>query len=138
MQVRTVFASVLLGLFLVSGAAPAQALPPLEQDPRVAREFFAVAVGDAIRRNCPDIAPRLLRLIYRQNALKRYALSLGYSGSDIEDLLDDPAAKARLEARRDAYLASQGVTEDDSESYCRLGRAEIEKNTFTGWLLRAN
>ncbi|MCG6901511.1 MAG: DUF5333 domain-containing protein [Rhodobacter sp.] len=48
------------------------------------------------------------------------------------------AARARLKADRDAYLADHGVTAGDAESYCQLGRAEIEQNSLTGWLLRAN
>ena len=47
-------------------------------------------------------------------------------------------AEARLKAMRDAYLTNNGVTKGDADSYCRLGLAEIEKNSLTGWLLRAN
>ena len=124
----------------LAGASGAQAAPdrPLADNPRVQSEFLAAAVGDAIRKNCPTISARLWRVWKRANDLEDYALSLGYTDDDIDAMRDDPAAKARLEAMRDAYLDKHGVTKGDADSYCRLGYEEIEKNTLTGWLLRAN
>jgi len=79
----------------------------------------------------------MFRVMGRANELEDYALGLGYSKADITAMRKDPAARAELKARRDAYLAQNGVTAGDAASYCRLGLAEIEKNSLTGWLLRA-
>ncbi len=127
-------------IFALSVAAPSAAavLQPLEDNPRVQGEFLAAAVGDEIRKNCPTISARLFRVFKKANELESYALSLGYTKADIKTMRESPAAKARLKSMRDAYLAEHGVTKGDPESYCRLGREEIEKNSLTGWLLRAN
>ena len=118
--------------------ATASPLPPLEENARVKAEFLSAAVGDEIRKNCPGISARTLRALGKLNDLRSYALGLGYSNADIKAMRENPAAKTNLKALRDAYMAKHGVTEGDSESYCRLGREEIKKNSLTGWLLRAN
>lgn len=118
-------------------AAPAQALPPLAENERIVGEFFSVAVGDAIRKNCGSVSARMLYVLRKASELEDYALSLGYTESDIEEMRSNPANKARLRAMRDQYLAENGVVAGDEESYCRLGRKEIDNNTFIGSLLRA-
>ncbi|WP_425049901.1 DUF5333 domain-containing protein [Psychromarinibacter sp. S121] len=130
--------TTLAAVLVTASAGAAMALPPLEDDPRVVREFFAAAVGDEIRNNCPSISARMLRVVVRAKELESYALKLGYSQDDITQMRKSPEAKAKLEAMRDNYLAKNGVTPGDAASYCRLGMAEIEKNTLTGYLLRAN
>ncbi len=132
---------VLLGGFLAvsvsAGTSGAEELPPLEDNPRVQHEFLSAAVGDAIRKNCPTISSRMLRVFFRVSELRNYALSLGYTREDFNRLRNNPEAKARLENMRDSYLAEHGVTEGDTDSYCRLGYEEINKNSLTGWILRA-
>jgi len=119
-------------------SAAAQDLPPLKENPRVRGEFLSAAVGDEIRKNCPSISARDGRVRSRTLSLINYALGLGYSWSDINRMRRDPVAIAELEALRDAYLAQNGARRGDPDSYCRLGLAEIAKNSLTGWLLRAN
>lgn len=128
--------AVLLAIAAAAGAA--QALPPLKDDPRVQREFLAVAIGDEIRKKCPSIRARMMRVLSRANDLESYALGLGYTKADISAMREDPGAKAWLTAQRDHYLSKNGVTPGDTDSYCRLGLQEIAKNSLTGWLLRAN
>ncbi|MDJ0825931.1 MAG: DUF5333 domain-containing protein [Rhodobacter sp.] len=128
---------VFLAPMLIASSAAAAVLQPLEDDTRVRAEFLAAAVGDEIRKNCPTISARMFRVLRRASDLKDYALSQGYSEDDIDAMRESPAAKARLRAMRDAYLAKHGVTNGDPDSYCRLGYEEIEKNSLTGWLLRA-
>lgn len=125
-------------LVFVSTGAVANALPPLETNDRVHSEFLAAAIGDKIRKNCGSISPRIFRVLRKMNALEDYAHSLGYTDADIENMRKNPDAKAKLNAERDAYLAQNGVEMGNEESYCRLGRQEIEKNSLTGWLLREN
>lgn len=129
---------ILIAATLFAGASAAQALPPLKDNPRVVSEFLSAAVGDEIRKNCPTISARMFRVFSKARDLEKYAISLGYSQGDITAMRKDPEAKAKLNAMRDAYLAQNGVTAGDADSYCRLGLAEIEKNSLTGWLLRAN
>lgn len=123
---------------MLTAPAAASPLPPLEENARVKSEFLSAAVGDEIRKNCPSISARTFRALGRVNELQNYALGLGYTKADIKAMRENPAAKAKLKAMRDAYMTKHGVREGDSDSYCRLGRQEIEKNSLTGWLLRAN
>ena len=132
-----VFTSVAAACFAL-GASAATALPPLSENERVRAEFLAAAVGDEIRKNCPTISARFWRVYRRAGQLEDYARSLGYSDAEIDAIREDAAAKAQLKAMRDAYLQKAGVTKGDPDSYCRLGLAEIEKNSLTGYLLRAN
>ncbi len=133
------FKPTILVLMLATGAAhAANGLPPLQENKRVRSEFLSAAIGDEIRENCPTIQARDGRVQARALKLVNYALGLGYSWSDIHAMRKDPAAKAELKRLRDAYLARNGVTAGDPDSYCRLGLAEIQKNTLTGWLLQAN
>lgn len=134
----TKMTQIALALTLTATAGAAQALPPLGDDPRVRNEFLSAAVGDEIRKNCPTISARFFRVIGRAKELEDYALSKGYSEDDIAAMRKDPENKAELKRLRDAYLAQNGVVPGDADSYCRLGLAEIEKNSLTGWLLRAN
>lgn len=128
------YAALFVPLFTVSAAA----LPPLQDNTRVMGELVAGEVGYQIQKHCPSIKPRALRAMGRVNTLKKYAESLGYTDADFRALSKDPAARAKRDAMTDAYLAQNGVTKGDADSYCRLGYQEIEKNTLTGWLLRAN
>lgn len=122
---------------LMPATIAAADLPPLGQNERVVREFFAVAVGDEIRQNCPTISARIFYVLGKARELERYAKSLGYTDAEIRAMRKDPENKARLEAMRDAYLAENGVVPGDAESYCRLGRQEIANNTLIGSLIRS-
>ena len=128
---------LIFGFLVLAGGAGAATLEPLEDNPRIQREFLASAIGDAIRKNCPTISARMFRVFRAAGRLEGYALSLGYTKDDIKAMMNSRSAKARLDAMRDAYLAENGAIKDDQSSYCRLGYQEIENKSLTGWLLRA-
>lgn len=128
----------LMALILCApGTTMAQAadLPPLEQNARIMNELVAGEVGYQIQKHCDSLGPRRFRALGRLNQLGDYARSLGYTDADFRAVSKDKAARARRDALVDAYLAKNGVHPGEPESYCRLGRAEIEKNSLTGWLL---
>ncbi len=130
--------AVLAAFALTATASAATALPPLESNKRVMGELVAGEVGYQIQKHCPDISARKLRALGKLNELAAYARSLGYTDGDFRALSKDGAARDLRDARVNAYLAQNGVVQGDAESYCRLGREEIEKNSLTGWLLYAN
>ena len=132
---RTWWALTVVGASLSAGVA-ASNLPPLIEDSHVTGEFVAAAVGDEIRKNCPTISARVFTVLGRINDLSAYARDRGYTDDEIEAFRKDPANKAELNRRRDAYLAENGVVAGDAESYCRLGRREIEARSRIGTLLR--
>jgi hypothetical protein len=126
-----------LMLAVVPGAsARAQSLPPISTNQHVMERLLAASIGDAIRRNCPSITDRTF--VVRTEALKLYnhARSLGYDHEAIDGFLRDRAERRAVHRQRDAYLEANGVVPGDAESYCRVGRAEIESNSLTGRLLR--
>lgn len=116
-------------------ASPAAALDPLSSDRYINDRLIAARIADRIRRECPTINGRLVYAYSQARALQRYALDKGYSREEIDAFLDSKADKARIYAVAEDYLARNGVVKDDPESYCRLGRAEIERRTVTGSLL---
>ena len=116
-------------------ASPAAALDPLSSDKYINDRLIAARIADRIRRECPTINGRLVYAYSQARALQRYALDKGYSREEIDAFLDSKADKARIYAVAEDYLARNGVVKDDPESYCRLGRAEIERRTVTGSLL---
>ena len=74
---------------------------------------------------------------YFLNNVKQTAKSLGYSDAEIDAYRKSDSNKARMKARGAAYLQANGVDTSDPESYCALGRAEIQKSSRIGSLLRA-
>jgi len=120
-----------------AGQAAQADLPPINQNDHIVTSLLAAAIGDEIRKNCPDIGARLLRAFREARKLERYALDKGYSEDEIEAFLDSPDEKDAMRARRDAYLAANGVKAGDADSYCALGRKEIAEGSLTGTLLRA-
>ncbi len=129
--------AALAALILSAPATAAPALPPLENNARVMGELVAGEVGYQIQKHCPSIDARKVRALFKLNELANYARSLGYSDDDFRAISKDGAARAKRDALVAAYLKQNGVVEGDAESYCRLGREEIEKNTLTGSLLSA-
>lgn len=134
-MIGNILKSLTFVLVLPASVAAATGLPPLTENERVVGEFLAAAVGDEIRKNCPTIYPRLFYVLRKANELEDYAKSLGYTDEDIRAFRKEPENKAFLRGLRDEYLAANGVVAGDEESYCRLGRQEIENGTLIGSLL---
>lgn len=118
-------------------AGPAWALPPLSEQDGINDGLLAVGIADEIRTQCPDISARMFKALSFMNGLKSQAKSLGYSDAEVKAYTKNKTEKAKMRARGEAYLKEHGVTPGDAESYCALGRAEIEKNSQIGALLRA-
>jgi hypothetical protein len=123
---------ILLGL----SAGIVDAKQPLRDVKSIDNAVFDVAVADEIRKKCPEIAPRLVRAYTLYRATRSEARALGYTDAEIEAYADSDAEKARLRAKGDAYFKANGVVASDPQSYCALGRKEIEKSSRIGSLLR--
>ena len=118
------------------GTAAGASNPPLRDVKSIDDAVFDVAVANEIRKNCPDISARMLRAVMLYRDVKKQARALGYTEDEIEAYADSDAEKARLRARGAAYFAANGVVTDDPQSYCALGRKEIEKSSRIGSLLK--
>lgn len=118
-------------------ATPAAALEPLAQEKYINDRLVAARVADRIRRECPSIEGRVVYAFMKARELKAYARGKGYSEAEIEAFLDSRADKDRIYAVAETYMAGKGVVAGDADSFCRLGRDEIARNTVTGSLLSA-
>ena len=115
----------------VAGKPSLQSIEPVEAG------LFTVAVADKIRRECGEISGRFLKARSVLSGLYDEARARGYSDAEIETYVTSDTQKSRMRAKRDAYLAGQGVVKSDPASYCAAGRAEIKKSSQIGALLRA-
>ncbi len=128
----------MLILSLVSGLAAGSvtAAQSLRDLPQVETGLFAIAVADKIRRECGDISGRVFKARVELRALYDVARSRGFTDAEIEAYVNADTEKHRMRAKRDAYLAEQGVVKSDPETYCAAGRAEIRNASRIGALLR--
>ena len=120
---------------LVAGDGTA-AKPSLRDVEPVESGLLAISVADKIRRECGAISGRLFKAHVHLRALYDVARSQGYSDAEIEAYVTAEAEKNRMRAKRDAYLARQGVVKSDPETYCAAGRVEIRNASRIGVLLR--
>ncbi|KIN72992.1 DUF5333 domain-containing protein [Sulfitobacter guttiformis] len=119
---------------LSTGAAIAK--PPLRDVARIDNAVFDVAVADQIRKKCPQMAPRLITALSLYRETRKLARELGYSNDEIEAYADSDMEKARMRAKGEAYMRANGVVISDPQSYCALGRKEIQKASRIGSMLR--
>ncbi len=118
-------------------ASPVAAKPPLRDVAAVDGALLDMGLADRIRKECPDISARMIRAISYLHNIQQTARSLGYTDAEIDAYRKSPEEKARMKARGAAYLQANGVDTSDPQSYCALGRAEIQKSSRIGSLLRA-
>ena len=128
---------LLTGLFGICATATV-ALTPLPEEKHINQQLLAAAVGDEIRKNCPNISARMFVVWRKANALEDYARGKGYSEDQVNAFLKDKSERKRMEGLRNSYLATNGVTKGDADSYCALGQKEIKDKSLIGELLRAN
>ncbi len=124
-------------LIMTFFAGSALAAQGLRQEERVENGLFAIAVADKIRSECSTISGRVLKALSQMQELADYAQSIGYSRAEIKAYTQSDTEKQRMEAKRDAYLRTQGVVQSDPETYCAAGHAEIQRSSRIGGLLRA-
>lgn len=130
---KVMIALISLGML----ATPVAAKPPLRDVAAVDDALLDLGLADRIRKECPDISARMFRAIGYLNDIQNTAKSLGYSDAEIDAYRKSDAEKARMKSRGAAYLKANGVDTSDPQSYCALGRAEIQKSSRIGSLLRA-
>ena len=124
-------------LALAAVTAQATAKPPLSDVPEIEDPLFWVAVAHEVTKQCPSISARYFKGFATLSELRRRANELGYSDAEIKAYVESPQQKARMRAKGEAFLADHGVTYDNLETFCVFGRAEIEKSSAIGVLLRA-
>ncbi|MCL6283972.1 DUF5333 domain-containing protein [Ruegeria sp. 2012CJ41-6] len=114
-----------------------EAKPPLRDVAEIDNELYFIAIANEIDKQCDSISGRRLKAIGVIWDLKSKANALGYSDREIRAYVDSDAEKVRMRRKGEAYLAQNGVSYGNPESFCVLGRAEIERNSAVGVYLRA-
>lgn len=135
--IRLVFAAV-LGVAAMAAAPPtAAAKPPLREVAEIDDALYWIAIANEITKYCDAIGGRRMKAIGVMWGLRSRANELGYSDSEIRAYVESDAEKARMRKKGQAYLAANGVSYAEPESFCALGRAEMSKNSAIGVYLRA-
>lgn len=117
-------------------AGTVSAKQPLREVSAVDDAVFDVLMADRIRKECPDIGARAIKALTLYRSVRSKARSLGYTDDEIEAYGDSEQEKARMRAKGEAYLRANGVVASDPQSYCAVGRKEIQKSSRIGSLLR--
>ncbi len=131
-------AKLMATIFAISVPVVAEAKPPLRDVKEIDNEIYYIAIANEISEYCPSISGRRLKAIGVMWDLRSRANKLGYSDSEIRAYVDSDAEKDRMRAKGEAYLAQNGVSYGNPNSFCTLGRKEIERNSAIGVYLRAN
>lgn len=129
--------SLSLAVFLTLPVA-AEAKPPLRDVQEIDNELYYIAIANEISEYCPSISGRRLKAINVMWGLRSKAHKLGYSDKEIRAYVESDAEKDRMRAKGEAYLAQNGVSYDTPNSFCALGKSEIQRNSAIGVYLRAN
>ena len=117
--------------------APAYALVPINENPKIMDTLLQGFIGDAIDDNCPTIEARKLRALGELTKLRDYALAQGYSADEIRNLVKSKEEKAKGKVQAAEWLKERGAEPGNTEAYCAIGEAEIAKESLIGYLLRS-
>jgi len=116
-------------------AAEARIAP--ETEPHIYGSLLSAAIGAMIAHNCETIEPRKFFALIKAWELKNFAMNKGYTEAEIDAFLRDRTERKLMREAAEGYLVGLGVDLDDPASFCSAGRAEIEKGTLAGQLIRA-
>lgn len=119
-------------------ATPAFAKPSLWNYERISQGLFDIGVAHGIRKNCDNISANKFRGATFAWSLVNYAKSQGYTQAEVRAFIDDDAEKAKLRKRVEADMAAKGLDYKTPNGLCDFGRAEINKGSQVGKLLRVN
>ncbi|WP_306116644.1 DUF5333 domain-containing protein [Roseovarius sp. MMSF_3305] len=132
-----ILSTLALSIALAATSVGASAQSGLYNEKDINDGLLIIAVADKIRRGCDSISARIFKARSYAVGLKELASSRGYSDEEIDNYIENKENKAEMRLRRNAYFQSKGASNLDPESLCVLGRAEIQKQSQIGALLRA-
>ena len=119
-------------------ATTAQAVPSeLRYHLPINNGLTIVAIADIIRKECDQIEPRMIRAYRFIKTLENQAKADGFSEEEIEAFVENKDDKDRVKGAARDYLTSKGVSLADKQTYCTVGKAEIDRNSQIGALLRS-
>jgi len=130
----TIITALSLGIVALAGNLSAQTA--LKDVAEVRDGIIVVGMAYEISEQCDSISARLFRGVLYLNSLKNRARDLGYSDEEIDAYVNDSDEKRRLEIIAREQLASLGVVQGETSTYCAVGREQIAAQTPVGQLLR--
>ena len=131
--------ALLIAGLLAASAAPAATATDytaIREDAHIHARLLAASKAYVIQESCPSLDRRKFYLITEALKLQSYARKLGYTNKEISTYVDDKVEQARFRALAEPWAFSQGAVKGDAESFCAVGRAEIENRTEVGAFLR--
>jgi len=123
-------------LIAVGAAAAATDYAAMRADNRVQSELLGASMAYIVVEECEAINLRRLKLVSYALSLTSHAKGLGYTGSEVEAYVNDKDEQARFRARALERLVEKGAVEGNAASFCDVGRAEMEKGTYVGSILK--
>ncbi|WP_432447879.1 DUF5333 domain-containing protein [Aliiroseovarius marinus] len=135
MSIRTVLLATGFAVTASTGVAAAADFNVLRKDARMHAELLGASVAYLLDENCSELGLRKLRLLNKAYSLRKHAMSLGFSSKEVMAYVDSTSEQNRFRAIAEPLLAGKGVVKGQEDTYCTVGRAEIEKGTFAGSLL---
>ncbi|MEP2718756.1 DUF5333 domain-containing protein [Pseudophaeobacter sp.] len=115
----------------------ATAKPSLRKVAEIEEPLFAIAMAKEVADHCDSLGARIFKGIGELRRLRARANELGYADKEIRAYVESDVEKARMRARGEKLLSARGVSYQKPETFCAFGRAEIQKNSAIGVLLRA-
>ncbi len=129
--------SMVMAAVLMAAPTLTMAKPPLREVSEIDDTLYYIAIANEIDKYCDQISGRRLKAIAEMWSLRSRANKLGYSDDEIRAYVESDSEKARMRAKGERYLAAHGVSYEQPETFCALGRAEIARNSAIGVYLRA-
>ncbi|NAZ35807.1 DUF5333 domain-containing protein [Rubellimicrobium sp. CFH 75288] len=126
-----------VGLFatLAAPVSAAAEVPAIGQVEYITEGLIDTAIAYEIGRVCDSLEGRRLQGLAFLWSLEGHARRLGFSNEEIQAYIRNREEKARLEGIARARLRAMGAVEGQAETYCAVGRAEMEKGSRIGGLL---
>ncbi|TNC73740.1 DUF5333 domain-containing protein [Rubellimicrobium roseum] len=115
--------------------AAAQERPPLGQVESITEGLIDTAIAYEIGERCESLDGRRIQGLAYLLSLQAEARRLGYSPQEIDAFIDDDGEKDRLEAIARGRLRDMGAVEGEWDTYCAVGRAEMDRGSRIGRLL---
>ncbi|WP_371169113.1 DUF5333 domain-containing protein [Aliiroseovarius sp. 2305UL8-7] len=134
-KLRTITLASVLALAATSGIASATDYQKLRDDKRMHNELLGASIAYLIDESCSSLKLRKFRLLNKAFALRSHAVGLGYSTKEVLAYVDSKAEQDRFRAIAEPMLKKRGAKPGVEESYCAIGRENMEKGTFSGSLL---
>ncbi|MBS9716701.1 DUF5333 domain-containing protein [Pseudohalocynthiibacter aestuariivivens] len=132
---KRTFHIAVVSLFVSTLSVQAAAL---RENEGVTNRLVLAGIVKEIYKKCPTISVRKLRGFMYLRSIYNYAVDQGFSHEEIEAYVENEEEEARLLVHVNTWLSNRGAVEGNPESYCAIGKAEIDAESPIGKFLRTD